>query len=82
MVIILAGINEDIREEPIQHLTFSQMGMSKAILVQHGVNGPNTHNQGKKPIDGIFLTNALIPTITSGYLSFGEESPAIIAHCG
>jgi len=71
MVIILADINEDIRLEPIPS-TFWQMGLSEITLVQHGHQGPNTHNQGTTPIDGIFIPMSLIPAVRSGYFAFGE----------
>jgi len=74
-VIILADINKDIREEPI-HLMFQQMGLIETIITQHGTHGPNTHNCGTNPINGIFIPSTLIQDVTSGYLAFGEGIPS------
>jgi len=78
MVIILADINKDIQEEPIQS-TFRKVGLTKAITQQHGLNGPNTHNQGQNPIDAIFLPMDIIKSVNSGYLAFGKGIPS--NHC-
>jgi len=75
IVIILADINEDIRTEPIRS-TFQQMGLVEAVTGQHGQIGPNTYNRGTNPIDGIFIPNALLPHVSSGYLTFGEGIPS------
>jgi len=75
MVIVLADINEDIRLEPIPS-SFRQMGLSEITLVQHGHQGPNTHNRGTMPIDGIFIPTSLIPAVRSGYFAFGEGIPS------
>ncbi len=75
MVIILADINEDIREEPIPS-TFRQMGLVETTIAQHGIQGPNTHNQGTTPIDGIFIPTTLIQTVMLGYFTFGESIPS------
>jgi len=74
-VIVLADINEDIRTEPILS-TFRQMGLTETTLMQHGNQGPNTHNQGKTPIDGIFIPTNLIQTVWSGYFAFVEGIPS------
>jgi len=75
MVIILTDISKDIREELILS-TFRQMGLTETMLAQHGNQGPNTHNQGKMPINGIFIPTNLIQTVQSGYLAFGEGIPS------
>jgi len=74
-VIILADINKVIREEPI-HLMVQQMGLIETIITQHGTHGPNTHNCGTNPINGIFIPSTLIQDVTSGYLTFGEGIPS------
>jgi len=51
------------------------MGLSEVILLQHGVNGPNTHNHGQNPIDGIFLPTNLIQS-ASGHFAFGKGIPS------
>jgi len=77
-VIILANINEDIKEELISTM-FQQLGLSKVIIAQHRTHGPNIHNCSQKPIDGIFLPNHCIQTVQSGYFAFGEGIPS--DHC-
>jgi len=75
IVIILADINEDIRTDPIRS-TFQQMGLVDAVTGQHGQLGPNKHNRGTNPIDGIFIPIALLPNVSSGYFAFGEGIPS------
>jgi len=75
IVIVLADINEDVRTEPITS-TFSQLGMTEITIMQHGYQGPNTHNRGTNPIDGIFIPTNLIQTVQSGYFAFGEGIPS------
>jgi len=75
MVIILADINEDVRSEPIQS-KFQAMGLVEAITATHSDSGPNTHNRGKNPIDGIFTPRILAQSLTSGYLAFEEGIPS------
>jgi len=75
-VIILANINEDIREEWIS-TTFQQLGLSKVIIAQHRIQGLNTHNCSQNPIDGFVLPNHLvIQAVQLGYLAFGEGIPS------
>ena len=74
-MIVLADINEDVRTEPITS-TFSQLGMTETTITQHGYQGPNTHNRGTNPIDGIFIPTNLIHTVQSGYFAFGEGIPS------
>jgi len=74
-VVLLADINDDIRTDLITS-TFWQMGLVDAITSQHGQCGPNTHNRGSTPIDGIFIPPSLLPHVTSGYLAFSEGIPS------
>jgi len=55
------------------------VGLTEAIILQHGPNGPNTHNHGQNPIDGIFLPTNIIQSATSGYFGFGKGIPS--DHC-
>jgi len=71
----MADINKDICEASIQSV-FRQLGMAEAVITQHGEHGPNTHNRGSTPIDGIFLPTQLIPEIKSGYLALREGVPS------
>jgi len=52
------------------------MGLVDAVTGQHGQLGPNTHNRGTNPIDGIFIPIALLPNVSSGYFAFGEGIPS------
>jgi len=74
-IIVLANINKDIRTEPITS-AFWQMGLREIMTTQHGNQGPNTHNRGTNPIDGIFIPAQLIQEATLGYLAFGEGIPS------
>jgi len=74
-VIILADINEDVRTDTIRD-PFRQMGLVEAVTEQHGPEGPNTHNRGTTPIDGIFIPPLLLPQVTTGYFTFGEGIPS------
>ena len=74
-VIIMADMNDDVRYNPILETT-TCLGMKEAITTQHGTAGPNTHNRGSTPIDGIFLPENLLQNLQSGYLAFGEGIPS------
>jgi len=48
----------------------------EVVTSQHGLCGPNTHNQGTNPIDCIFIPPLLLPKVTSGYFAFREGIPS------
>jgi len=52
------------------------MGLVEAVTSQHGQLGPNTHNRGTNPIDGIFIPPSLLTNVMSGYFAFGEGIPS------
>jgi len=70
-VFFLADINKDIQEENIDS-TFQCMSLVEAVISQHTTHGPNTHNEGQNPIDGIFTPKDLVPSIKSRCYAFGE----------
>jgi len=60
----------------MRNSTFRQMGLAETVIAQHGIQLPNTHNQGTNPIDGIFIPTTLIQAVTSGYFAFREGIPS------
>jgi len=77
MVLILADINEDIHLEPITS-TFRDMGLVEATTAIHGNNGPNTHNRGQTPLDGIIFPHGLLHLIImAGYYALGVGIPSL-----
>ena len=67
-IIVTGDFNEDVSKDNIKEF-FQQLQMTELILKQHGDTGPCTMIKGSKPIDGIFGTNDILPTL-SGYQSF------------
>ncbi len=75
IVIILVDINEDVCLESISS-KFQEMGLVEAITAIHGNTGPNTHNRGQHPIDGIFVPRQLVKSVMAGYYAFGKGIPS------
>ena len=71
-IMLLTDANEHVGNEEFIS-AFREIGLTEAILDKHrDTNGVQlTHQRGKDPIDGIFLS-ANIEVQAAGYLSFGE----------
>ena len=68
-LIIMGDWNEDIQSPNIRQW-MNVFGLEEAITQQHKGRAPATFQQGKRPLDGIFVS----PNLTlerSGYLPFG-----------
>jgi len=66
-ILIGMDVNEQVNHPEVTGY-FNSVGMTEAILHQHGQNVPPTHQCGSKAIDGIFVMNGLLGH-PSGYLS-------------
>ena len=74
LVIIMADMNEDVRNTPIKN-AFRTVGLVEGLTTHHQ-RPPPTHNRGRHPIDGIFLPISLLDQCTTGYLEFSEAIPS------
>ena len=70
-LIIGGDWNRDIREKKFLE-EFQRRNLKPAVTGKHGNEGPETYNNGSKPIDEIFITPAIEVT-ASGYLEHGKS---------
>ena len=69
--IILSGDwNEDI-QTPLLNEWMSTLGLKEAVTSLHEGRAPATYHRGTLPIDGIFMSEDIVPD-RAGYLGFGE----------
>ena len=71
-LIIGGDWNRDVRDQKFLK-PFRDRGLVPAITGTHGEQGPETYNKGTKPIDEIFVSNA-IRVKAAGYLEHGESA--------
>jgi hypothetical protein len=67
-ILVAGDFNEDVRSTHITQF-FGNYSMKELIIKKHGISAPNTFINGTNPIDGIFGTITLRPTIF-GYSNF------------
>lgn len=66
-LILMMDANADVRQPKFRQLR----SLSEINISRHGGNPPPTTSWGQRPIDGIWVSEALIDS-RSGYLDFGE----------
>jgi hypothetical protein len=67
-IVLGMDMNDDVRDAAnVQHL--KALRLTEVITHKHGRNGPNTHEFGSKPIDGLFVSDGLLDA-PCGYLPF------------
>jgi len=72
--IVMTDFNEDIQLAWIKNF-FHHFDMQEALTMLMGVPSTAMHNCSSKPIDGIFVSQKLLPLITGGYLAFRAGIP-------
>ena len=63
--------NEDIRAGQFSS-KMAHLGMTEAIVHQHGYDAPATYKRGSAPIDGLYVSKTLLG-LRCGYLKFEEQ---------
>ncbi len=74
-IIILTDFNEDVRSPWIQKY-FAELNLIEALTAMTAPPPTATYNRGSNPIDGIYLSPDLLPSITGGYLAFETILPS------
>jgi len=74
-IILLTDFNEDVRSPWIQRY-FEDLNLVEALTYLTGLPPTATHNRGSTPIDGIYISPALLPSISGGYLAFETILPS------
>ena len=64
--------NGDVRDASVVQF-FSSLNMREVLIDKHGKDGPETYDNGSKPVDGIFVSSH-ININGGGYLEFGTFS--------
>jgi len=70
-VIILADMNEDVNAAAI-HQFCEELHLVEAISMLHGPAKKPTHQQGRRAIDGIYMSRSLLQGARGGFLQFGD----------
>jgi Reverse transcriptase (RNA-dependent DNA polymerase) len=67
-IVLGMDMNDDVRDaENVKHL--KALNLTEVITHKHGHDGPNTHEFGSTPIDGLFVSPGLLEA-QCGYLPF------------
>jgi hypothetical protein len=67
-IVLGMDMNDDVRDaDNVKHL--KALKLTEIITKKHGNNGPNTHEFGSKPIDGLFVSDGILDS-KCGYLPF------------
>jgi len=81
-IIVMTNFNKDIHLAWIKQVFHCFLDMQEALTMILSEPSMAMHNRYSKPIDGIFVSQKLLPSIMGGYLAFGQEYPATIGFCG
>jgi hypothetical protein len=68
-IVLMMDANKDMRTGHIKQFLVDT-DMRDVVMSMHGLDAPNTHINGSKPIDGIFATRA-VECVQAGYTTFG-----------
>jgi len=74
-IIILTNFNEDVRLDWIRKF-FNKLNLVEVLTELTGLPPTATHNRGSTAIDGIYVSQRLLPLITGGYLAFDAGIPS------
>ena len=69
-LIIGGDWNHDVRKDDFLQ-DFKNRNLIPAVINKHGINGPETYNRGRSPIDEIFVSSTMVVQ-KAGYLEHGE----------